>query len=227
MTEWRPALKWRLRRGQATQTARTEAFSDGVFAVAITLLALDLTGIHADPKVGDGTLYAAIASLWPVLLAFAASFVFIGVAWLNHHVRFARVKSMSRSLHAANLVLLAGIVLIPWVTATLAEALSLPGKHGQQEVALYAAVLILNAVGWFLFLSVLAGHPELLEDPAEAAGFAADRFSALMGGVVGIVGVVIGYLWSPIAATVLFLAMPIFYAVVSEGFERAAAGSDS
>lgn len=220
-------MKWRLRRGEATQTGRTEAFSDGVFAVAITLLALDLTSIHATPGVGDGTLFAAIAKLWPMLLAFAASFAFIGVTWLNHHARFARVKSMSRALNAANLVLLAGIVLIPWVTATLAEALSLPGKHGQQEVALYAGVLIFNAVGWFLFLSVLAGHPELLEDPAQAPGFAADRFAALIGGVVGVVGAVIGYLWSPIAATALFFAMPIFYAVVSEGIERVGAEAHS
>jgi hypothetical protein len=84
---------------------------------------------------------------------------------------------------------------------------------------LYAAVLIFNAVAWFFLLSVLAHHPQLLEDPAEVSGFANDRVSALMGGAVGVVGAAIGYFGSPIAATALFLAMPLFYAAVSEGFE--------
>jgi Endosomal/lysosomal potassium channel TMEM175 len=130
------AVKRRLRRGDAHETNRSEAFSDGVFAVAITLLALDLVRIHATPGVGDGTLFAAITRFWPTLLAFAASFAFTGMAWKNHHNLFARVKGMSRSLNAANLLLLAGVILVPWVTATLAEALSLPGRHGQQEVLL-------------------------------------------------------------------------------------------
>jgi len=213
-------LRWRFRSGKATQTGRAEGFSDGVLAVAITLLALDLSTIHATPGLADGTLFAAIGEFWPRLLAFAASFAFIAVTWLNHHIRFERVKSMSRGLHAANLLLLAGVVLVPWVTSILADALALPGGHGQQEVAVYAAVLALLAGSWFWLLNVLAGHPELLEDAADARTFARDRFSALTGIVVALVGVAIGYLWSPIAATVLFLAVPIFYAVASEGFER-------
>lgn len=187
--------------------------------MAITLLALDLSSIKATPGLGDGTLFAAIGEFWPRFLAFAASFAFIAVTWLNHHIRFERVKAMSRGLHAANLLLLAGVVLVPWVTAILAEALARPGRQGQQEVAAYAAVLALLAVAWFWLLTVLARHPELLEDPADADTFARDRFSALTGIAVAVVGVTIG-LWSPIAATILFLAVPIFYAVVSEGFER-------
>lgn len=213
-------MKWRFRSGKATQTGRAEGFSDGVLAVAITLLALDLSSIQATPGLADGTLFAAIGEFWPRLLAFAASFAFIAVTWLNHHIRFERVKSMSRGLHAANLLLLAGVVLVPWVTAILADALALPGGHGQQEVAAYAAVLALLAVAWFWLLNVLARHPELLEDPADVDTFARDRFSALTGIVVAVVGVAIGFLWSPIAATVLFLAVPIFYAAVAEGFER-------
>jgi len=210
-------MKRRLRRGQPTQTGRSEGFSDAVFAVAITFLALDLGHIHATEH---STLFVSIAGLWPVLLAFAASFAFIGVAWMNHHNVFARVKSMTRSLNAANLLLLAGIVMIPWVTSTLAYALSRPGGHGQQEVLLYAAVLIFEAATWFILFNVLVRNPELLEDPADASGFAADRFSSIIGMGTGLVAGLIGYFWSPIAATVLFLAMPVFFAVVSEGFEQ-------
>ncbi len=217
----------KLRRGEPTETGRSEGFSDGVFAVAITLLALDLVRIRATPGVGNGKLFAAIARFWPTLLAFAASFAFIGVAWLNHHNVFSRVKHLSRGTNAANLLLLASVALVPWVTSTLAEAMSLPGKHGKQEVLLYAAVLIFDAITWFILLNLLSRHPELLEDPAYARGFAADRFSALIGVGAGVVGGVIGLYWSPIAATVLFFAMPIFFAVVSEGFEHASEEADS
>jgi len=208
--------KRRLRRGQRTLTSRSEGFSDGVFAVAITLLALDLAHIHATEH---NTLFDSITRFWPVLLAFAASFAFIGVAWMNHHNVFARVKLMSRSLNAMNLLLLAGIVVIPWATSTLAEALSRSGHHGQQEALLYSVVLIYEAATWFFLFTVLARDPELLEDPADARRFAADRFSSLIGIGTGVVAGLIGFFWSPVVATILFLTMPIFFAIVAEGLE--------
>jgi len=121
----------RPRRAEPTETSWAEAFSDGAFAVAITLLALHLGRGHGDPNLGDDTLFTSIGHLWPTMLAFAASFVFIGVAWTNHHHVFVRVKGLSRGLNAANLLFLAGIAMTPWATTTLAEALSLPGTHGQ------------------------------------------------------------------------------------------------
>jgi len=219
-------MKRRLRRATPTETSRSKGFSDGVFAVAITLLALDLVRVRATPGVGDGSLFAAIGKFWPTLLAFAASFAFIGVTWINHHNVFARVSRLSKSLNAVNLLLLSGIIMIPWATSTLAEALSLPGMQGRQEVLLYSAVLVFQGITWFLLFSVLARHRELLEDPADAHGFATDRLSPLIGGATGLIAGVIGYFWSPIVATALFLAMPIFFAVVSEGFESASAPTD-
>ncbi len=149
--------------------------------MAITLLALDLGRVHAQPGVGDGTLNAALERYWPTLLAFAASFAFIGVAWTNHHNVFVRVARMSRGLNAANLLLLAGITLVPWATSSLADALSQPGKHGQQEVLLYAAVLMFGTATWSLVFHTLATHPELLVDPNDARGFRADRLGILIG----------------------------------------------
>lgn len=210
----------RPRRAEPTETSRSEAFSDGVFAVAITLLALDLARIHADPAVGDGTLFAAIRHLWPTLLAFAASFVFIGVGWTNHHNVFVRVKRLSRSLNAANLLLLAGITMVPWATATLAEALSRPGNHGQQEVVLYAAVTLYGTATWWLVFHTLARHPELLDDPQHANSFAADRIGAAVGFIGTVIPALIGFYWSPITATLLFFALPVFFAIASEGFDE-------
>lgn len=216
----------RPRRAAPTSTGRSEAFSDGVFAVAITLLALDLGRIHADPARGDGTLGAALGELWPTLLAFAASFVFIGVAWTNHHHVFVRVERLSRGLNTANLALLAGITMVPWATSTLAEALSLPGHHGQQEVLLYGAVISFGTFTWWLVFHTLATRPELLEQPEHADGFRADRIGTLVGFIGSAVPSAIGYFWSPIIATSMFFALPVFFAIGSEGFERSTRAID-
>ncbi len=216
----------RPRRAAPTATGRSEAFSDGVFAVAITLLALDLGRIHGDPTRGDGTLGAAFGEQWPTLLAFAASFVFIGVAWTNHHHVFIRVERLSRQLNAVNLTLLAGIAMVPWATSTLAEALSLPGHHGQQEVLLYGAVISFGTFTWWLLFHTLVTHPELLEQRDHAHGFRADRIGTFVGFFGSAVPAVIGYFWSPIIATVMFFALPVFFAIGSEGFERGTRPSD-
>ena len=209
-------MKRKLRKAESHETHRSEFFSDGVFAVAITLLALDLVQIHASDEAGYSTLWSALRHFWPVLLAFAASFASIGAAWINHHAVFARADRVSRSVNTANLGLLACVVMFPWATATLAEALSNGG--GTQEVLLYAAVLFLNAAAWFILLSLLSRHPELLNDPADARRFAQDRILALAGIGAAVVGGLVGQ-WSPIGGTVLFLAMPIFYSFFSAGFE--------
>ncbi|MEZ5094845.1 MAG: TMEM175 family protein [Nocardioides sp.] len=101
-------------RGAPTESARLEAFSDGVFAVVITLLALDLSRIHADLEASPPvTLFDSLRTHWPTVLAFVGAFAFVGVAWTNHHNVFARVERVSRSLNAANLVLLAAISTVP------------------------------------------------------------------------------------------------------------------
>ncbi|MEP7284141.1 MAG: TMEM175 family protein [Chloroflexota bacterium] len=209
----------RPRRAEPTETSRLEAFSDGVFAVAITLLALDLSRIHADPSQAI-TLAGALGANWPTLLAFAASFAFVGVAWTNHHHVFVRVMVQSRALNWANLLLLAGVTIVPWATSILAQSLGdAAGDHGRQEILLYAAVTSFGALTWGLVFHVLATSPELLEDPTHAKGFVTDRSATLVGLITTAIAAFVGYFWSPLIATGLFLALPVFYAVASEGFE--------
>lgn len=113
---------------------------------------------------------------WPTLLAFAGAFAFVGVAWTNHHNVFARVSSVSRSLNGANLVLLGGIVVVPWATSNLAEALGTADPDaGRQAILVYAAVTILGALTWGLLFHVLATSPDLLVDSDHAHAFATDR----------------------------------------------------
>jgi uncharacterized membrane protein len=112
------------------ETARIEAFSDGVFAIAITLLILE---IQVPPRTPHGGLRAALVDLWPSYLAFLASFMTIGVMWLNHHRLFTLISKRDDWLIAFNLIVLLGITWLPFPTALLAEHLQ--GPHADQQTA--------------------------------------------------------------------------------------------
>lgn len=209
----------RPRRGALTETKRTEAFSDAVFAVTITLLALDLSRVHADPARGI-TLAQALSVNWSTLLAYGASFAFIGVAWTNHHALFTRIKLQSRALIWANLLLLAGTTLYPWATSILAQSLGDPhGDGGRQEILLYAALTVLVGLMWGLTYHVVGTNPQLLVKPIFAKTILRERSASAIGLLTAVVAAVIGYLWWPLVATGLFLALAVFHGIASEGFE--------
>ena len=117
--------------------ARLEAFSDGVFAVAITLLALDL---RVDGP-GQGTLADQLGHQWPVFAAYVVSFFVIGIVWVNHHALFTSFARVDRSLLFLNLLLLLWIAAIPFATSTMATYLRTDGGDAHLAAALYSAVL--------------------------------------------------------------------------------------
>lgn len=125
------------------ETARIEAFSDGVFAIAITLLILE---IQVPPQTPHGSLRAALMALWPSYLAFLASFMTIGVMWLNHHRLFTLINKKDDGLIAFNLLLLLGVTWLPFPTALLAEHLL--GAHADQQIAavVYAGSFLALAI---------------------------------------------------------------------------------
>ena len=112
----------------ARDSARLEAFSDGVFAIAITLLILEL---KVPPH--DVALAPALWERWPSYVAFLASFMTIGVMWLNHHRLFSLITKKDDGLIVINLLLLLGITWLPFPTALLAEHLL--GPHVDQQAA--------------------------------------------------------------------------------------------
>src|SRR5580704_9166580 len=103
--------------------SRLEAFSDGVIAVAITLLALNLT--VAGPGHGS-SLAQQLHDKWPAFVAYLISFFTIGIIWVNHHALVRTIKTVDRTLLFLNLVLLLFVVAIPFATATVADYLSVP-----------------------------------------------------------------------------------------------------
>jgi uncharacterized membrane protein len=123
---------------------RLEAFSDGVFAVAITLLALNL----AVKGPGSGTLAHQLGHMWPGYVAYVISFFTIGIIWVNHHILVSNVAVVTRLLLFLNLVLLLFVVLIPVATATVADYLQAGGFDAKLAVALYGIVLTGMSVGF-------------------------------------------------------------------------------
>jgi uncharacterized membrane protein len=99
------------------ETGRIEAFSDGIFSIAATLLVLDLKAPAATLPFWQG-----IAAQWPAYASFLLSFLFIGIMWLNHHRLFSHINRSSDGLMVANLLLLLGVVWIPYPTSLMAQA---------------------------------------------------------------------------------------------------------
>ena len=112
-----------------SETARVEAFSDGVYAIAITLLILEIVVKvpHGAPSAAE--LRAGLAHLWPSYLAYLSSFATIGVMWLNHHRLFSLIEKCDDALMGFNLLLLLGVTWVPFPTALLAEYLVGPGQR--------------------------------------------------------------------------------------------------
>ena len=99
-----------------SETSRIEAFSDGVFAIAITLLILE---VHV-PTGPPGSLASALTRQWPTYISFLISFAFIGIMWVNHHRLFNHIRRSDNLLLFLNLLLLLGVTVVPFPTALLA-----------------------------------------------------------------------------------------------------------
>ena len=125
--------------------SRLEAFSDGVIAVAITLLALDLT--VAGP--GHGTSLAhQLHDKWPAFVAYLISFFTIGIIWVNHHVLVRQITQVDRTLLFLNLVLLLFVVLIPFGTATVADYVPANSADARLAMVLYAGIFLGMSAGF-------------------------------------------------------------------------------
>src|ERR1700757_2183768 len=120
----------------AVSTSRLEAFSDGIFAIAATLLVLDL---HV-PSHRPGQLGHALGHEWPHYATFLVSFLTIGIIWVNHHAQFARIERVDRPLLFLNLLLLLAVVVIPFPTSVLAGDLRASSDEAV-AAAFYAATM--------------------------------------------------------------------------------------
>jgi uncharacterized membrane protein len=202
---------------QLSDTARLEAFSDGVLAIIITLLALDLR----PPEAAPGELDKGLTDQWPTYLAFLTSFLYVGVVWLNHHAVFRRIRLVDRGLHWTNLGLLFTTALLPFPTAVVADAVEAgEPADARTAVVLYAAVGSLLCVSWLVFFFYLAAHPELAEDGIEQKFFERECLRPLVGLLLYVLAGVLGVAIDPAIALAVFLFVPSFYAVTSHGLDE-------
>ncbi len=188
----------------ASETTRIEAFSDGVLAIAITLLILNLKV----PTGPEGHLALALARQWPTYAAFLISFAFIGIMWVNHHRLFNHIRKSDDWLLFLNLLLLLGITVVPFPTALLAA------HYGTADRTLAAAVFN----GMYVFLAVFfnllwhhAVRAGLLDAATQESADAISRQYA-----VGPIAYLLcfGLTWISVPASlILNIALAIFFAI--------------
>jgi uncharacterized membrane protein len=193
-------------------TARLETFADGVFAIAATLLILNV-----DAQVsGDAPhLGARLMHIWPSYLAYAASFVTIGVMWINHHTILTLVERTDRRFLLANVGLLLCIAFFPFTTRLVAEHVR--GDGAQAAALAYGFTGVATAVMFnatWLYASV---GKRLLKHDAEPAIVSGITRTYLPGPWIYLIATLVAFL-SPVASIILFGVIAVFYVVESSIF---------
>lgn len=158
---------------------RVEAFSDGVIAVAITLLVLDLK--VPDPGVVGG-LAQRLLDMWPNYLAYGISFLAIGIMWINHHAALRRLKSVDHAVLVVNLLLLMCIVGLPFSTSLFATYLDAESVGHLAAVVYAGSFLVTSLVFLGLQGLILVGRPQLLREPLTQG----QRRSLLLRGAIAV-----------------------------------------
>lgn len=185
-------------------TSRLEAFADGVFAIAATLLIIE---IHLP---GEGAVGQELLEIWPSYFAYALSFLTIGIMWVNHHVVLAYTREADRAFLFINLFLLMAIAFVPFPTALVAEHI---GEEGARE-ALLAYGLTFTVIAVFFQAFWQYASRRLLRsdaDPREVSGI--NR--SYLPGVPMYGGATLVALASPTAALFLFAAIALVYVSAS------------
>ena len=185
---------------------RVEAFSDGVIAILITIMVLELKPPH-----GSG-LYALLP-LRPVFLSYVMSFVYIGIYWNNHHHLWHTVKHVNGAILWANLHLLFWLSLVPFVTAWMGE------NFAALPVALYGVVLQCAAVAYYIMTRALIAHHE--RDSALVRALGSD-FKGKISLVIYAVAILLAFVW-PRLACALYVVVAAIWLIPDRRFERALA----
>jgi uncharacterized membrane protein len=189
-------------------TSRLEAFSDGVIAVAITLLVLDL---HVPSPTERGSLARHLVEQWPNFAAYLVSFLTIGVIWLNHHAMLRRLARADHSVLTRNVLLLMCIVVLPFSTSLMAAYLTAPAGH-LAAVIYGGSFLVFALVFLLLQCHLLFNRANLMHEPPTPAG----RRWILRRTAVGVVPYLLatlGGLLSPYLTLAISAAVAVFYSL--------------
>ena len=186
---------------------RIEAFSDGVIAIIITIMVLEL-------KVPHGEDLHALAPLWPVFLSYVLSFIYIGIYWNNHHHMFHAVKHISGAVLWSNLHLLFWLSLTPFTTGWMGE-----NHFAPVPVAVYGTGLLMNAIAYTILVRALIKcHGEDSEFAERIGGDFKGKISLVM--YIAAVGLSFVNAWFSLA---IFFAVATIWFIPDRRFERPSA----
>src|SRR5512133_2349864 len=192
-------------------TTRLETFSDGVFAIAATLLVLELS-VSSSDELGHALLH-----IWPQYFAYITSFVTIGIIWMNHHHTVALIARTDRTMLFINNLLLLTVAFLPFPTKLVGDYLR---GDGEQAAALaYAATLVVMAILHQVWGQYARRNRRLIADETpDSALRAVDR--AYWPGVPMYAAVFVVAFFSPLAAVLITFAIAAFYLPSAALFDR-------
>jgi len=199
---------------------RLETFADGVFAIAATLLIIDV-GI---PSGSTGSLGHELLDIWPQYFAYAVSFVTIGIMWVNHHRLIRQIERVDDRFLFLNLGLLACIAFVPFPTRILAEFVR--GDEGQAAALLYGITLTVTAVFFNSVWLYASRGNRLLHPGVDAKEVSGITRSYLPGAPMYGTATLVAFV-SPQASALLYGLIAAFYMVSSSFFGSAVTEYDA
>jgi uncharacterized membrane protein len=195
-------------------TARLETFADGVFAIAATLLVLNVEV----PELGENSLAPELARLWPAYVGYAVSFLTIGIIWVNHHTVLRLLRGADRTFLFVNVFFLLCIAFIPFPTRLLATYVRT--DDGRAAAFAYGVTLTVTALFFnLMWRYAIGGGGRLLRpdaDPREVDGIT----RSYRPGVPMYAGATVVGVFQAEVAAVLFAAIALFYVLSSSVFGR-------
>ena len=200
-------------RSHLAETTRLETVADGVFAIAITLLVLEIKVPNADEA--HGGLWPALLGLWPSYVGYLISFITIGIMWVNHHAIFQYVRKCDRRFLFANVFFLMGIAFTPFPTAVLAEHLPDPATRSAAAV-FFNGFFILMAVLFNVVWRIGVGGGHLLGEQVHRGGLETITRRYTAGPLMYVATTAIAFV-SAWASLILFFALAVFWMLSERG----------
>jgi uncharacterized membrane protein len=203
--------------GRDSDTGRIEAFSDGVFAIAITLLIIEIGVPRAQ---GTESLFDKLVQLWPSYLGYAISFLVIGTVWANHHNRFRLISRSDHILLFLNIVFLMCVAFIPFPTALLADYIK-EEEHRITAVAVYSGTLAVTAVFFTLLWLYAAANYRLVDRTVDASLLRAMTRRYVFGMLFYILAFALAFV-SPAASLALIVILALIFVLPEPEGSRSA-----
>ncbi len=198
-------------------TSRLEAFSDGVFSIAITLLILNIHVPTEQVSQQGGSaremiaanLFASLLKDWPTYATYLVSFVTIGIIWINHHISFRYIQRTDRGLLILNSLLLLFVSFIPFPNALLARSLS-DNREIEAATAIYGAVMSAMAISFSLLWLYASRRHRLIDRSVDLSLLAHKGRRNLFGNVLYLLTIPLAFVYYP-ASLAVFAFVAIFY----------------